>query len=263
MRIHLLASGSSGNATIVEGPQGALLIDCGVNKKAFFERCAATGFDPRTLAAVLITHEHSDHVGGLGVCMRGLARTGLDLPIYATEPTLRAAAVFAQKCVATQLEAVPLGTTLTLAGMRVTGFATSHDAAQPQGFRIEYDGQALGYLTDTGCLTAEASELLQGCDLLALESNHDPTMLRTGPYPFYLKQRIASKQGHLSNTQANEALGSLLNNRLEAVVALHLSQENNTPQLARDALAATLAKHSHPAQVFAASQHQPLTVTVK
>jgi len=260
MKIHVLASGSKGNATIIEGSGGSLLIDCGLSYKSLKARCVDVGFDPKSLTAVVLTHEHNDHVGGLGVCMRGLARDGLNLPVYATEPTLRGARVFSETGVVSQLEAVPLSTVVKCAGMEVVGFKTSHNAAEPQGFRVACDGDVVGYLTDSGTVTAEAAELLRDCDILALESNHDLRMLRTGSYPAYLKEHIASDRGHLSNAQVNEALVPLISNRLAAVIGMHLSQENNQPSLVRDAFAATLAKQGHPARVYAASQFMALTV---
>ncbi|MDR2672455.1 MAG: MBL fold metallo-hydrolase [Coriobacteriales bacterium] len=260
MRIHVLASGSSGNATVVDGSHGAVLIDCGLSKKTLLARFVQVGFDPGRLRAVFITHEHSDHVSGLGVCLRGLTKLGLDLKVFANEPTVAAAAVFEEKGVRGKREAVQTGDTINVAGMRILSFATSHNAASPQGFRIEADGQALGYLTDSGHVPAEASELLLDCNLLALESNHDREALRTGPYPPFLKALISSDQGHLANDQAAQTLGTLLNNRLQAVVGMHLSRNNNTPDLARAALVSTLAQHDHPAQVFIADQFKPLTI---
>jgi phosphoribosyl 1,2-cyclic phosphodiesterase len=306
-RVHILGSGSKGNAAIVESSQGALLIDCGLNKKTFLERCASLGVDPLTVAGIVITHEHTDHIGGLGVCLRGLAKMGITPAVYATAQTQAASLVFAEVEKVCELVTIKRGDTVSIAGMSVTSFATSHDAAEPLGLRIEggendsfgelsataatvagsrvkrgmtesergmtesergmTEGTrenhfTIGYMTDTGYFTAEANEALRGCDLLALEVNHDPKMLKNGPYPYSVKQRIASDKGHLSNSQATEALEALLCDKLRNVVGMHLSENNNEPQLALAALQNALRNACHPAEVRIARQLLPLSIEV-
>lgn len=222
IHLHVLASGSKGNATLVEGPEGLVLVDCGVTHKALRERAGELGLDLGRLRAVLVTHEHGDHTKGLPVLARRF-----DGPMYATAGT-----VGARKDLAgLPFTLVDHSCVLELAGMRVSAFPTSHDVADPMCFRFETDDDAVGYCTDTGVLTPEACELLFGTRVLAIESNHDAHMLATGPYPSYLRQRVAGERGHLSNEQAAEALRDLVDDDTETVVAMHLSQENNRPSV--------------------------------
>jgi phosphoribosyl 1,2-cyclic phosphodiesterase len=273
-KIHILGSGSKGNAAIVESSQGTLLVDCGFNKKTFLARCASLGVDPLKVEGIVITHEHTDHIGGLGVCLRGLAKLGITPTVYATAQTQAASRVFAEVEKVSELVTIKRGDAVSIAGMSVMTFATSHDAAEPFGLRIEYSGGSqpssqpdnnaftLGYMTDTGYFTAEASEALKGCDLLALETNHDVKMLQNGSYPYSVKQRIASDRGHLSNAQATEALEVLLCNQLKNVVGMHLSENNNDSRLALTALQTTLEHADHPAKVHVARQLLPLSIKV-
>ena len=158
------------------------------------------------------------------------------------------------------LEPISHRTRLQLAGIDITTFPTSHDAADPMGMRFETTDDAIGYTTDTGYLSAEGRELLQDCRILALETNHDEHMLREGPYPGFLKTRIAGEEGHLSNAQAREALDGLLCDRLECIVGMHISQVNNLPDLALASLHAVVDDNDHPAQVAVASQGRTLVV---
>jgi phosphoribosyl 1,2-cyclic phosphodiesterase len=263
--LHILGSGSKGNATVVAGPQGALLIDCGFSKKTFLGRCETLGVDPHDIAGIVITHEHTDHIAGLGVCLRGLARLGIVVPVYATARTQASAGVFGEVDRTSELVTIRRGDTFEVAGLRITTFATSHDAAEPLGLRIDNpsdDPFAIGYMTDTGCLTGEAAEHLRGVDLLALETNHDTKMLQNGTYPYPVKRRIASDGGHLSNLQATQALEALLDDRLKAVVGMHLSENNNDPQLALSALRTVLEHADHPARASVARQYVPLSIEV-
>lgn len=263
LHLHVLASGSKGNAALVEGPEGMLLIDCGVSRKQVVTRMVALGLSPDDVAAVLLTHEHGDHVAGLTVwCNRW------EGPMFATPGTAAARGYLSTL----PFTLVGRADEFEVAGVTVRTFPTSHDVAEPMGFRFECAGDAIGWCTDTGVLTSRALELLADCRILGLESNHDAGMLRRGPYPGYLKARIAGERGHLSNDQAAEALPSLVTERTETVVALHLSQENNTPALAVRALAdavgaevtnATATEARTPdglLTIVAAAQDRPMTV---
>lgn len=260
-RIHLfvLASGSKGNAAVVEGPTGSVLVDCGISRKALHERANEAGCDLDRVQAILLTHEHADHTDGITVVMNHF-----DGPIYATAGTA-AGRKFLSKVPFTLVDD---DATLDLCGMRVQLFPTSHDVNDPVSFRFSVgadrtagaanggtglsgaanggvdspdadpdDSDALGWVTDTGCLSDRALDLLYGCRILGIESNHDEHMLQTGPYPRYLKQRIASDTGHLSNAQAAEALRALVTSDTETVVGLHLSEKNNRPSVATRTLA--------------------------
>ena len=270
LALHVLASGSSGNAAVVENvvTGAGVLIDCGICKRDFLSRCDQAGFDPARIEAAFVTHEHGDHVKGLGVVLRGLAKLGCQPPIYVargcvanSDALAKVAEAFevrelaaAAGAVATAgadgpAKAAARASVIEAAGVRVIPFATSHDAAASFGFRIEdaADGDAVGYLTDSGIVTAQAHAALRDVRILALESNHDPKMLAAGPYPYVIKQRIASNSGHLSNGQAAAELSTLVaesraaGQRLpQTVVAMHVSQNNNDYSLARRTLEAAL-----------------------
>lgn len=263
IHLHILASGSKGNAAVVEGPGGSVLIDCGISRKQLMERAGELGVDMDRVVAVLLTHEHADHVKGLSVfCNR------FDGELYATAGTAGARKYLCELpfCLVDHSDVIEV------AGMRVQCFPTSHDVCDPMGFCFTTADDAVGYCTDTGCLTAEAYAALRGARILALESNHDPKMLASGPYPAYLKERVASEKGHLSNEQAAAALRVLVTEDTETVVAMHLSAENNRPSVCVRTLAEALG--AEPANdafteartpdgflsICAAAQDWPMTV---
>jgi len=252
MRLCVLGSGSKGNCSIVYTESGeAVMVDCGFSARYTMKLLSQAGLDPGIIRAIVLTHEHNDHFKGVDVLSRKL-----DVPVYTAEGTA------AVPKVAKLQNVVPIHhrTRLALAGMDVTTFPTSHDAADPIGLRFDAEGDSLGYATDTGVLSEEGHELLAGCRILALESNHDPRMLKEGPYPSYLKRRIAGEQGHLSNAQAQDVLDGLLDNPLSCVVGMHLSQVNNLPDIARASLHGVVARADHPAQVAVANQGRILVV---
>ncbi len=264
MRLHVLASGSKGNASIVENVATGegVLIDCGICKRDFLSRCDEAGFDLRRLKGVLITHEHTDHIKGLGVVYRALAKLDVHPTIHASDAVRDASRDIGELleqdlC---DVRAFAADDTLSLAGFAVYAFATSHDVAQSFGFRVECGGDAIGYVTDTGVVTPQAHEALGGCRLLAIEANHDPKMLAEGPYPYSLKRRIASERGHLSNEQAAEELASLLHDGLESVVAMHVSENNNDYELPAATLREALAREGHGAVVHVARQRRLVSI---
>ena len=233
IHLHILASGSKGNAAVVEGPGGSVLVDCGLSRRELHRRADLAGCDLGRVCAILVTHEHGDHTSGLSVLCNHF-----DGPVYATAGTAGARAHLTRL----PLTLVDHDTTLDLGGMRVQAFPLSHDVADPMCFRFEVVERgevtdAVAWATDTGVLTDEALEQLRGCRILGIEANHDRRMLAEGPYPYYLKRRVAGVSGHLSNDQAAEALPGLVTEETETVVAMHISQKNNRPSLAARTLA--------------------------
>ncbi len=237
IHLNVLASGSKGNAAIVEGPVGAVLVDCGISRKCLLERSAELGVDPSSIVAAVFTHEHSDHVSGASVFCRRF-----DGPLYATAGTVAARSYLMEL----PFTIVNARDAFDLAGMHVETFPTSHDVADPFGLRFSVmdsageELDALGWCTDTGVLSPQALHLLRGCRILGIESNHDRKMLANGPYPAYLKERVRGSHGHLSNDQCAEALPKLVTEATETVVALHLSEKNNRPSVCIRTLAAAL-----------------------
>jgi phosphoribosyl 1,2-cyclic phosphodiesterase len=252
LELYFLGSGSRGNALVIGWGGRRLLIDCGFTSRELARRAERLGLALDSVAAVLITHEHRDHVCGLA----GLAaRAGL--AVYTTERTGRAL-YWGRRPRAERLSVVP-GRPFQVGPFAVTAFASSHDARDPVGYVLGLpDGSRLGLATDLGTPTPQAVEALRGCEWLALEANHDPTMLRDGPYPWVLKQRIRSDRGHLSNGQSADLLERVAGDRLHHVFALHLSQTNNTPALARTALSGRLTRLGAAAGLTVLEQDRPL-----
>ncbi|MFA6363175.1 MBL fold metallo-hydrolase [Methanoregula sp.] len=227
MRCTILASGSKGNCTYIKGSDGAILVDAGLSAKETLNRLTQTGCAPDAISAIIVTHEHVDHIRGLDVLARKL-----ECPIYATRGTLEDFLNHrrtSDKPLATH--ACQYDNPFAVGGFTVSPFATSHDAAEPCGFVIAENGTRLGYCTDTGIVTPHMLNLLRRCDGLVLESNHCPEMLANGPYPESLKRRIRSSRGHLSNPAAAAAL-QVLGKDVSQVVLSHLSEINNTPDRA-------------------------------
>ena len=266
LHLHILGSGSKGNCALVEGPCGLIMIDAGFSRRETLRRMHELDLDEGRVAALLITHEHGDHVKGASVwCKR------FDGTLHASLGTPGTRDALAEL----PFEEFPPGAALDIAGVQVQTFPTLHDVLNPVGFRFDCGGDAIGFATDTGALTPGALRYLHDVRILALESNHDVPMLRTGSYPRYLQDRIISERGHLSNAQAAEALPSLVTERTEQLVAMHISQENNRPSLAVRAWAealgaqlddelgssATLARDGAPAvRIRAAGQNRPITI---
>jgi phosphoribosyl 1,2-cyclic phosphodiesterase len=221
LRVCLLASGSKGNAVFIEAGETRLLIDVGLSAREIERRLSLIGVEADSLHAILVTHEHSDHVQGAGPMAR---RFGLPLCIH---PETHNALPRLGKI--EQLQEFEAGTPFHLRDLEIKPFSITHDASAPVGFVIESTAGKIGVATDLGIATRLVAEYLKECRVLVLESNHDEQMLLDGPYPWHLKQRIKSSQGHLSNNASAELLDSLLWEGLDAVFLAHLSETNNEP----------------------------------
>ncbi len=225
MLLTTFASGSTGNCALVSFAGGNILIDAGISMKRIRENLSVSGLAPEQLSGILITHEHSDHISGLAMLTKYHA-----LPVYA--PGVLAGNL--RRCVPgleRYIHVIPVGEGFELGGMTVTAFHTSHDTDESVGYRIER-GCALGFATDMGCVTEETEAALRGCGAVLIEANHDTDMLASGPYPLYLKRRILSPRGHLSNDDCARLAVSLAGSGAKYIVLGHLSRENNTPELA-------------------------------
>lgn len=229
MRICSIASGSSGNCVYVGTDATHLLMDVGISGKRTEAGLQELGIRMQDIDGIFLTHEHADHISGLGVLARKYG-----VPVYGTKGTL--GAVRANHSLGTIDEElfryVQADEKLTVKDVTVYPVRTSHDAAEPVAYRVSHDKQKIGIITDLGCYNAYTVECLRDLDVLYLEANHDINMLQVGPYPYYLKQRILGKKGHLSNEAAGKLLSMLLHDDMKAVVLGHLSQENNLPELA-------------------------------
>ncbi|NIP49138.1 MAG: MBL fold metallo-hydrolase [Gammaproteobacteria bacterium] len=233
MRVCLLASGSKGNAILVESGRTRLLIDAGLSAKEIRKRLDIVGVDASTLTALLITHEHTDHVRGLGPLVRQL-----NLPVYLqTDLARKLTDVGKNECVHEFAD----GEAFAVDDLVVRPFAITHDSLAPVGFSLAGEAGKVGIATDLGVVTRLVTDCLQDCRVLIVETNHDEEMLRDGPYPWKLKQRVRSHHGHLSNSAGSQLLQALVWPGLESVFLGHLSETNNTPELALKSVKQTLS----------------------
>ncbi|GAB6907044.1 MBL fold metallo-hydrolase [Desulfosarcina cetonica] len=245
LSVCVLASGSRGNATYVSDGRTSILIDAGLSGKEIQRRMSANGLDPKQLDAILVSHEHADHIQGVGVLSRRF-----DLPVHINDATLQAC----ENTVGRLARVRPFvcGESFPVGELNIHPFSISHDAEDPAGFTITGHGVKIGMATDLGVVTGMVRTHLEACDLLVLEANHDPQMLIDGPYPWPLKQRIRGRSGHLSNEDAALLLTELLHARLQHVVLAHLSEANNTSQKAHAAVSRAL--NGNAIQLHVASQ---------
>ena len=228
-----LGSGSKGNATLVRAGDTLLMVDCGFSLRETSRRLERLEVHPGQLDAILVTHEHNDHVQSVGV----LSRRG-KIPVYANSATFSAAAKVTKKLFS--YNEFETGGSFHFRNLEIHPFSISHDTEDPVGFRISDGSVSLGYCTDTGKVSRLMQHRLASCQALVLESNHDIEMLQNGTYPPYLKQRIRSSHGHLDNTQTAVFLKELVHEKLQHVVLAHLSEENNHPEIAFHAAAEAL-----------------------
>ncbi|MDF1820806.1 MAG: MBL fold metallo-hydrolase [Alcanivoracaceae bacterium] len=235
MRFASLGSGSKGNGTVVATGQGCLLVDCGFGVRDATARLARLGLAPDDLAAILVTHEHGDHVRGVSA----LARRH-DVPVYTTFGTARATHGRRDDLAGTRLEEVRPGRGFSIADIDIMPVAVPHDAREPCQFVFTASDRRLGVLTDLGAITPHVQALYSDCDALVLETNHCPQMLADGPYPPSLKRRVGGSLGHLSNAQAAGLAAGLDAGRVQHLVLSHISEQNNTPDRALATIQAAL-----------------------
>ena len=233
MRFASLGSGSQGNALVVEAGDTKILLDCGFSTRSTLERLARLELFPEDIDALLITHEHSDHVAG---AFRFSRRFGV--PVYLTHGTQSAlppGASDLSDCIL-----IDSHTSFAVADVEVLPFPVPHDAREPVQYVFSDGVHRLGVLTDTGSITQHIVDVLQQCDALLLECNHDAGLLAASAYPMALKRRISGRYGHLENSQAASLLQKIETTKLQHIVAAHLSEQNNDPELAVSALASVL-----------------------
>jgi phosphoribosyl 1,2-cyclic phosphodiesterase len=252
MKFCLLASGSKGNATWIEEDDLAVLIDNGLSAKELSARAQDVGLSLARLRAVVVTHEHSDHVKGIGP----LARRD-HLTVWATQATVKAAGPALQGVC---LRNFAVGDELDLGFLTLTSLPVPHDAADPSAFVARSRNGVLGLITDLGAPTHLIRESLKGLSALVVEFNHDLNLLLEGPYPYWLKQRVRGRFGHLSNEEGAELLSQVYHPGLKIVILGHLSEINNTPSLALAAAQGALERLGAAPKLLAAEQSQPTPV---
>lgn len=233
MRLCSIASGSSGNCVYVGSDATHLLMDVGISAKRTEAGLKELELKMSDIDGIFITHEHADHINGLGVLARKYG-----VPIYGTKGTIDAIRQTRSlgEVDSTLFRYIKADEKCTVKDVSVYPIRTSHDAAEPVAYRISHDGHKIAVITDLGCYNDYTVECLRDLDVLYLEANHDIHMLQVGPYPYYLKQRILGEKGHLSNESAGKLLSRLLHDNMKAVMLGHLSKENNLPELAYESV---------------------------
>jgi phosphoribosyl 1,2-cyclic phosphodiesterase len=235
LRFASIGSGSKGNCLVAEVGNSRVLLDCGLSPRETERRLAKIGLAPADIAGILVTHEHDDHAG------QAYAFAGMHkLPVWMTWGTQAALAESGKPPGAVETRTIHGRSGFAIGDLQVLPYTVPHDAREPVQFVLSDGAFRLGVLTDIGASTAHVEATLSGCDALVLECNHDADMIWGGDYPKWLKERITGPFGHLSNKQAGHLLGALDRSKLKHVLAAHLSAHNNTPALAREALAAAM-----------------------
>jgi phosphoribosyl 1,2-cyclic phosphodiesterase len=232
-----LASGSSGNSQYIGNKTTKILLDAGLSGKYIKAGLEGIGVDPNELDGIVITHEHSDHIKGIGVLMRRY-----NVPIYVTEGTWQGMSQKIGKIDEAKVNIIKNNATFAIKDIEVKAYPVSHDANDPVGYTFENQGSKVGVITDLGHYTDEILTEIRSCDLVMLEANHDVEMLQMGSYPYYLKRRILSNVGHLSNETSGEIACDLVRNgKAKNILLGHLSRENNFPDLAYETVKSIMA----------------------
>ena len=253
-QVVMLASGSKGNAALISTDSQRFLVDVGISCRELVKRMQQVGASPEELDGVFVTHEHVDHVKGIVTFAKKY-----QVPLYASQGTWRA--VISRYPELNRANCRLTGQRLLVGDVSIACFATSHDAAQPQGYSFLWrsGGTKCTYVTDTGFVTPDVREAVRGSDVLVLEANHDVEMLKNGSYPYELKQRILGTRGHLSNNTAGQFLLQL-EKMPRRIFLAHLSEQNNLPKLALDTVKNILdsKKRLQETRLLVANQHQPV-----
>jgi phosphoribosyl 1,2-cyclic phosphodiesterase len=250
----VLASGSSGNAALLATENTRILVDAGLSMKELGKRMAAIGEDLETIDAILVTHEHSDHVAGLPVLARRLKKPK---PFYLTR--LTGPAIDWEVSIPI-LEPFQAGAAFQIGDIEVQSFGIPHDAIDPVGFCFEAQGVRIGIATDLGYIPASVKYHLRRTDVLLLEANHDLDMLKVGPYPWSVKQRVMSRVGHLSNLVMSDYLSEDLDSSTAHVILGHLSEQNNHPEIVRATACRAVEERGLTTRISVAAQTQPSDV---
>lgn len=222
-----LASGSSGNCHLINDGKNYVLIDAGLSGKQIENKLKEVDVDPKNLSGILVSHEHSDHICGVGILSRRY-----NIPIYANTGTWEAMASKIGNIKEENIKCFTSNENFSIGNFNVRPYKISHDAKEPVGFSIQKDHIKISIATDLGYISDEILEEIGGSDLVVLESNHDEEMLKAGRYPYSLKRRVLSNVGHLSNESAGNAIVDLVSKNVKSVLLAHLSKENNFPELA-------------------------------
>ncbi len=236
IKVSVLGSGSRGNATYVRTDRTRVLIDCGLSRRAIGKRLSALGEDPEAIDAVLVTHEHADHIGGLPAMLKESA-----VEAYMSEGTMEGGRTDRYEKNGSAVLPIAPGSSFQVGDVEVIPFSVPHDAEQPVAFSIRYNGIKVTQLTDVGWIPGDVADALNGSDVLIIESNHDLDMLRVGPYPWSLKQRLMGRKGHLSNSAVGRFLRGPYDGDATHIVLAHLSSKNNHPELAKQEARQALA----------------------
>jgi phosphoribosyl 1,2-cyclic phosphodiesterase len=254
VRISVLGSGSGGNATLIATERTRVLLDAGFSRRETQKRLRAIGEPADALDAIVISHEHCDHISGM-VPLAG----GLHVPVYMTELARRVVpADPAEVRVMPHFELFRAGQTLAINDIEIETFTIPHDSVDPVAFRIQAEGVRVGFCTDLGYIPDSVKVHLRGCHCLILESNHDLDMLKVGPYPWVVKQRVMSRTGHLSNAAVAEFLAQDYDGSAAVLVLAHLSENNNHPALAQLSADQALTSREHcSTRLVISSQHFP------
>ncbi|MBT3310808.1 MAG: MBL fold metallo-hydrolase [Desulfobacterales bacterium] len=232
LSVCMLSSGSKGNAVYISDGTTSILLDAGLSGIKIQKRLESRGLLPENLDAILVSHEHSDHIRGVGVLSRRF-----DIPVYINNKTHGASPGLGK---INRIKTFDCGRDFKINNLKIHPFSVSHDAKDPAGFTITQNGKKIGVATDLGIATHMVKEHLKDCSMLIIEANHDPVMLEEGPYPWPLKQRIKSRVGHLSNEDSKKLLMEVKHDHLSHVLLAHLSEQNNSPEKAKSVVGEAL-----------------------